>query len=496
MKYVIYARKSSESEDRQVLSIEAQLAELYEFAAKEKLEITASYTEAKTAKEPGRTEFAKMIERIENDKIDGIIAWHPDRLARNSIDGGKIIYLVDSGKIKSLKFPTFWFNSTPQGKFMLNIAFGQSKYYVDNLSENVKRGIRQKLRRGEWPAKAQPGYLNDLRSHTIYPDPDKAPLVKRIFELYADGDHNLCYLSNLAGKMGMLTKTEKFYTPSMIQYMLQNPIYCGVIKWRGELYEGTHEPIITKKLFDKAQEVMKLRGKKRKKESHNFSFTGLMNCSCGCAITAETQKGHTYYRCTKKKGPCNEKYTREELLVAQFNEILQTVSFDDDKTAWMLNKCEEEQKQAVLSSQGLVQNIQEKIHTIKKKLNNLLDSRLEDIISKDEYTEKKNNLLNQKLNLEAEKREILDKGNNWLEPMRDFILDRNKAKKIADKGNLMEIRSIIKKIGSNFILKGKKVEWLAKNGWQMAREARRFSTWQARPDSNREPRFWRPMFYR
>src|SRR3989339_315992 len=184
MKYVIYARKSSESEDRQVLSIEAQLAELYEFAAKEKLEITASYTEAKTAKEPGRTEFAKMIERIENDKIDGIIAWHPDRLARNSIDGGKIIYLVDSGKIKSLKFPTFWFEPTPQGLFMLQVAFGQSKYYVDNLSENVKRGIRQKLRNGVWPGKAPLGYYNDLKVHSIYVDKERAPLIKKAFEMY------------------------------------------------------------------------------------------------------------------------------------------------------------------------------------------------------------------------------------------------------------------------------------------------------------------------
>ena len=137
MKYVIYARKSSEDEDRQILSIEAQLVELKEFAVKEKLEIIASFQEAKTAKEPGRIKFAEMLSFLESGKADGILSWHPDRLARNSVDGGKIIHLVDREIIKSLKFPCFWFEPTPQGLFMLNIAFGQSKYFVDNLRENV-----------------------------------------------------------------------------------------------------------------------------------------------------------------------------------------------------------------------------------------------------------------------------------------------------------------------------------------------------------------------
>src|SRR3989344_266111 len=131
MKYIIYARKSTESEERQVRSIESQVSELQEFAAKEKLEIVASLCEAKTAKEPGRIKFAEMLSFLEQGKADGILSWNPDRLARNSIDGGQIIHFVDKGHIKSLKFPTFWFETTPQGLFMLNIAFGQSKYFVD-----------------------------------------------------------------------------------------------------------------------------------------------------------------------------------------------------------------------------------------------------------------------------------------------------------------------------------------------------------------------------
>ena len=146
--YFLYARKSTEDEERQVMSIEAQLAELSEFAKREHIKIVETFIESKSAKSPGREVFGRLIQKIQESKEPvGIIAWHPDRLARNSIDGGQIIYLIDTLKIASLKFPTFWFEPTPQGLFMLQVAFGQSKYYSDNLSENVKRGIRALHRR-------------------------------------------------------------------------------------------------------------------------------------------------------------------------------------------------------------------------------------------------------------------------------------------------------------------------------------------------------------
>ena len=148
MKYFLYARKSTDEDDKQLLSIEAQLEELREHAAREKLEVVREFVEKRTAKEPGRPIFNDMIRRVEKGEADALLAWHPDRLARNSVDGGRVIWLVDTGKLMALKFPSFWFENTPQGKFMLSIAFGQSKYYVDNLSENVQRGLRQKLRIG------------------------------------------------------------------------------------------------------------------------------------------------------------------------------------------------------------------------------------------------------------------------------------------------------------------------------------------------------------
>src|SRR3989339_1473350 len=173
-KFFIYARKSTDSEDRQIRSIADQLAELRELAKKENIEVVDILVEKQTAKKPGRPVFAEMLKRIEAGEATGILAWHPDRLARNSVDGGRIIYAVDTTKIVSLRFPTFWFEPTPQGKFLLQVAFGQRKYYSDNIVENINRGIRQKVRRGEWLVRAPFGYVNNPKTRNIEPHPTKS----------------------------------------------------------------------------------------------------------------------------------------------------------------------------------------------------------------------------------------------------------------------------------------------------------------------------------
>ena len=176
-KFFIYTRKSTDTEDRQVRSISDQLAELKSLALKENIEVVDIFVEKQTAKTPGRPVFNEMLLRIEANEASGILAWHPDRLARNSVDGGKIIYLLDTGKIAELKFPTFWCDTTPQGKFMLSIAFSQSKYYVDNLSENIKRGKRNKVKDGIWPQMSPLGYVNE--GGRIVVDSANAELIDR-----------------------------------------------------------------------------------------------------------------------------------------------------------------------------------------------------------------------------------------------------------------------------------------------------------------------------
>jgi DNA invertase Pin-like site-specific DNA recombinase len=254
-KFFIYARKSTDSEDRQVRSIADQLAELRELAKKENIEVVDTLVEKQTAKKPGRPIFAEMLKRIEAGEAEGILAWHPDRLARNSVDGGQIIYLVDTGIIKELKFPTFWFENTPQGKFMLSIAFGQSKYYIDNLSENIKRGHRQKLKNGLWPQMAPLGYLNNKETKQIYVDKEKSPFIKKAFEAYASGKYTLKEIRKIINGLGLRGRRDKMLSVSNYQYLLQNPFYYGLIRYNGEYFEGKHEPIIAKKLFDECQEV-------------------------------------------------------------------------------------------------------------------------------------------------------------------------------------------------------------------------------------------------
>ena len=340
-KFFLYARKSTDEPDRQILSIESQIDELKEFAEREQLEIVETFVESQTAKEPGRPIFNNMLSLIEKGKASGILAWHPDRLARNSIDGGKIIYLCDLGKIKELKFPTFWFDATPQGKFMLNIAFGQSKYYVDNLSENVKRGLRQKVRRGEQSGQAPTGYLNDKLNKKIIPDVERFRLVRKMFEVYATGNYSLKDTRNLLAQKGLVSKNGKVLTVSNTQMILKNPFYYGMFLFNKELYQGKHEPAISKKLFDKCAEISARNAHPMKRGINKHIFRGLMKCAeCGCGITSEVQKGHTYYRCTKKKGVCTQKYIREEFLAEQANDIIKKVSLSSEWKEFMLAELE------------------------------------------------------------------------------------------------------------------------------------------------------------
>ena len=504
MKYIIYARKSTEEDDRQVLSIEAQLVELQEFAAKEKLEIVASLCEAKTAKEPGRTKFAEMLSLIEKGKADGIISWHPDRLARNSVDGGKVIHFVDRGLIKSLKFPTFWFEPTPQGLFMLNIAFGQSKYFVDNLRENVKRGLRQKIRNGVWPGWAPVGYLNNPKTRMIDIDCEKSNRVKKLFELYATGEYTLKSLANWCKEKNLRGNLDKEVAISNVQKILQNIFYTGLMKYGGEIFEGKHEPLIPKKLFDKCQEVMAKRGKVQEVRKHNFAFLGLLKCaSCGCSITAEIQKGHNYYRCTKKKGICQEKhYLREEFLTEQIKSFLQKVSLSSQDTDKILAALENEREQAKQETQTKVENLKEQLKQAETKLAKLLDMFLVDALSTEEYAAKKQELLSQKVSLQEKITDFEQKGLSWLEPAREFVLSLNQAAKLVETENKKEMTTFLKNIGSNHILQNRQLIFSPKIPYNLVAERSEAnrnrlqnSYWCPRQDSNLDLKLRKFLFY-
>ena len=368
-----------------------------ELAKKENIDVIDILVEKQTAKKPGRPVFAEMLKRIEAGEATGILAWHPDRLARNSVDGGQIIYLVDTGIIKELKFPTFWFDPTPQGKFMLSIAFGQSKYYIDNLSENIKRGHRQKLKNGLWPQMAPLGYLNNKETKQIYVDKEKSPLIKKAFEAYATGKYTLKELRKIINELGLKGRRDKMLSISNYQYILKNPFYHGLIRYNGEYYEGKHEPIIAKKLFDEVQEVMTRKSKPQAKGLKPYIYRGLFRCGeCGCFITTETQKGHNYLRCTKRKQPCLQRYTREEAIAEQIATEIQKVSLPDDWADKMLNELEKEKNDKAQSSRFFAQKTENEIKAIDEKLEKLMNAYLESALNLAEYREAKNKLVNQK----------------------------------------------------------------------------------------------------
>jgi DNA invertase Pin-like site-specific DNA recombinase len=422
IKYFIYCRKSSEDEERQVLSMEAQLAELREFAKQNGLFIAREYTESKTAKEPGREIFNQMLSEIEKGNAEGILAWNPDRLARNSVDGGRVIYLVDTLKIRSLKFPTFWFEATPQGKFMLSVAFGQAKYYTDNLRENILRGIRQKIRRGELSAKAPLGYFNEPRLRTIEPDKKTFNKVKEILRAFATENYTLTQIQSKMFSLGLVgARSGKKMPLSSVEHILKNPFYYGHFLYRGELHQGSHKPMITKKLFDKIQQALKDNGKPRKKRGpKNFQFLNFAVCGeCGYSITAERHIKKSglkfvYYRCTHKSKTQNcsqTRFLREENFAEQVKEHCQKVSLPNDWREKYLAKVNEWEKENSQSSNLFAQNLKTEFSAIKIKIDRLMDGYLEGSFELAEFQEKKNKLMAGKKDIEEKLSDFERKGN-------------------------------------------------------------------------------------
>ena len=466
-KYIAYCRKSTDEPDRQILSIEAQVAELEEFATKESLKIVSLITESKTAKEPGREKFAQVLEMIESGQAAGIISWHPDRLARNSVDGGKIIYLLDTGKLHDLKFPSFWFENTPQGKFMLSIAFGQSKYYVDNLSENVKRGNRQKLRRGEWPNQAPFGYLNINKKIEV--DKKRAKYVQKAFQLFATGGYGYADIRKFFNQNKIYNKSGHELHLDKVKRFLTDPFYYGVMKFCGELYEGKHPPLISKKLFDKCQEVMMKKSKPKTPKLKPYVYRGLFRCGeCGCFITTETQKGHNYLRCTKRKVRCSQKYTREEIITSQAKEKIKKVSLSSAWANTSINYFENEKMKIAQAENSFAQKLRDELVEIETKLDRLLDLQLDGSLSQTEYTAKKQKLILAKKDLEEKIHAFGRKSNNRFELAINFIKEANQAEKYAQQENPERIRDFLKKIGSNFRIADRTLVLDFKNAFKIA----------------------------
>ena len=478
-KYFLYARKSTDVEDKQILSIEAQITELRAYAKQEKLEIIEELIEKQSAKIPGRPIFNEMLEKIENGEANGILAWNPDRLARNSVDGGRVIFLLDCGPLQSLKFPTFWCDNTSQGKFMLNIAFGQSKYYVDSLSDNTKRGLRQKVRRGEYPSLAPIGYLNDPRNKSIFVDKKKSVIIKKMFELYAQNNSRLEDISHFLAQQGITSKNGKDLKRDRISYILSNPFYVGLFRYSKEIHEGKHQPIISKKIFDKVQEILKQRGRPHHQAKNQPQpYCGLLHCKCGMMITAENKikiqkngniHNYIYYRCSRKSKTkkCLEPFIRQEILDKQISSLLQKFSLKKEWANKMREMLEKDKLQSVQSSATFVEESKKEVVAINTKLQRLLDSYLEQDIERETYLAKKTELISGKKTLEEKIGNLERRQTAWVEPMSEWIEKAENLSKIAQDNNLIQKKVIAKEIfGSNLLLTNREARFREVSGLQ------------------------------
>jgi DNA invertase Pin-like site-specific DNA recombinase len=468
MKYFVYCRKSSEAEDRQVLSLESQQQEIRRAVAdRPGVEIVQYFEESKSAKAPGRPIFDGLLQRVERGEADGIVAWHPDRLARNSVDGGKIIYLLDQKRLKNLLFVTYTFENNPQGKFMLSIIFGYSKYYVDSLSENVKRGNRTKIEKGWRPNWAPTGYLNDPATKTILPDPDRFPLVRRIFELALAGEHSLRDIANETRAWGMTTRQHrrmggKHLTTSLVYHMLTNPFYCGLIVWAGQSYPGAHVPVVTIGEFDRVQQALRRPGK-QKPQKHLFAYTGLMRCGeCGSAITAEHKvnrygKPYTYYHCTKTRtgSACRQSVVPLAILEAQIREFVGDLTLGLPTHAWTAHAL----KNARLSDDQLEARraaLEASKARLDKERENLTKLRLREVIDDDEFI-KERTRIDRSARSVAETLRASDNGASWIEPAQTVISACSRIVFWFDAGDTRVKRQIVSATASNPTLRDKKL---------------------------------------
>ncbi len=346
LKYCLYARKSSESEERQVMSIDSQIKEMLQISERENLEIVSIKQESHSAKETfQRPVFNELIQDLKDDKFNAILTWAPDRLSRNAGDLGAVVDLMDSGKLKKIRTYSQEFSDNPNEKFLLMILGSQAKLENDNRGINVKRGLRTRVEMGLWPGVAPLGYLNqkqmDQKCRVIV-DEKRAPVIKKMFEKVAHEQYSGRRLYNwLRHELNFYTRGNKPLTLSGIYRILDNTFYYGEFtypKSSENTYKGAHKPIITKELFDQAQAHLKRDQIVR--ETKEFSFTKLFVCGkCGSGISAEEKwkklksggsNRYIYYSCSRARDRnCKNKYIREEELIKQLLKIIDDVDINE-----------------------------------------------------------------------------------------------------------------------------------------------------------------------
>jgi len=475
IKYLLYARKSSESEDRQVLSIDSQIKEMSETARRDGRELIAVKTEAQSAKAPGRSIFNQVMDEIEQGKAQGIIVWNPDRLSRNSVDTGRLIYLFDLGKLQEVVTPSQVFRNTPNDKFLLSLLCSQAKLDNDNKGLNVKRGLKAKAERGIYPAPAPLGYLNDKYAEkgqkAIKPDPERFDLVRKMFDLMLTGNYTPLRILKIAtGEWGLRTPNDKKLARSGIYYLFARPFYYGMYEYpvgSGNWYRGIHQPLITAEEYDRVQVLLGRKGRPRPK-SHIFAFTGMIRCGeCGCMITAEEkikrQKNgnvhrYVYYHCTKRKDPdCSQKCIEAKELKQQIQDVLTSIEVPPEFHGWALRWLKQENEREAQDRNAILATQQRAYDACVRKIDTLIDMRAAGEITEEEFKQKKANLIREKMRFQELLNDTDGRVNRWLDAAERMLAFARDARAMFARGDLQTQKTVLGALGSNLILKDKKL---------------------------------------
>ena len=375
IKYVLYARKSTESEERQVLSIDSQVKEMLQLAERENLEIVDIRREAHSAKDSGqRPVFKEILEDVRRGRFNGILTWAPDRLSRNAGDLGSVVDLMDQKQLVEIRTHGQHFKNSPNEKFLLMILCSQAKLENDNKSINVKRGLKTRVEMGLWPGTPPTGYMKEkgvMKKCEVVIDPERAPIIKKMFEKVAYEKWSGRRIHNWL-KFDLNFRTlngHKHLALGNIYLVLQNTFYYGSFEYprgSGNWFQGKHEPIISKELFDLVQTQM--RSQFVRAESKEFAFIKMLTCGlCGSGVSADEKfkkhkNGNThryvYYSCTKNKDKnCKCGYVNEDDLIKQFELLMEKIDLDElgvkEKIKTEVERFKKFQKVAMASGENI-----------------------------------------------------------------------------------------------------------------------------------------------
>ncbi len=492
---IIYARVSSKDQENEGFSIPAQLKLLKEYASKNNFIIVEEFTDIETAKKAGRTQFNRMLEILkENKNIKHVLVEKTDRLLRNLFDNALlgdliekqdiIIHLVKENVILNK-------DSKSNDKLIFGIKVLLAKNYIDNLSEEVKKGMTEKASQGIYPSSAPYGYLNvrENGKSLIKVDPQAAPFVQKMFELYSTGTYSLLTLRKKMVADGMIYRNGKNFYTSTVETILKNEFYVGVFYWKNKKYENaTHVPLISPELFQRVQNVL-INPRKSKSKKGLFPYTNFISCGiCGCALTAELKKGkYIYYHCTGSKGNCKKNYIRQEALEAQFIALLSQIKITDEVQEIVLETMRQSLKDKIEYHNNLVEGLERQIKLLQKRVDQAYTDKLDGKISEDFWQVNTSKWLAEKEELSL-KLVSAQKADTYYLENAHFVLElaKNAAQWFED-GNTEKKRRVLEALISNCTYKDGNIDVELKPVFAMILESSKNRNWCARQDSNLRP---------